>query len=63
MPTRTVAWLYECASASIRRTVPWLRLSELPGDQVLPRASCTVTGESSTQLDNAQRSGEASASR
>lgn len=63
MPMRTVAWLYECANASIKRTVPWLMLSELLGDQIRPCASGTLTGVSSTQLDKDQRSGEASASR
>src|SRR3546814_1092383 len=62
MPTRTVAWLYDCASASISRTLPWLRPSELSGLQRLPLPSVTVTDESSTQLASDHWLGEASRS-
>ena len=52
-----------CASASIRRTLPWLRPSELPGVQVRLRPRVTVTGESSTQLASEYLPGCANASR
>ena len=63
IPSRTVAWLYERASASISGTTPWLRLSALAGVQRWPLGKVTVTGESSIGLASDHSPGSASASR
>ena len=63
MPTRTVAWFSERASAEVRVTVPCDLPSEFFGRQVLPFGWVTSTGLSSTQLASEYLSGCASASR